>query len=178
MTNPSVLVVLTCAALAVASSARAQDDGRQEQSRSGIEITPYVSLGSAAASGVGTAVVLPLGSRLSLELETALRRAEMNALNCNVSVLVDLPSVGRAIPYVVGGIGLEQYATAIGSLGGGLVVQARTAFTLNAGGGLRIPVDEHWGVRADARWFNGVGRDAPERWRVYNGVTFGVPGRR
>ena len=39
---------------------------------------------------------------------------------------------------------------------------------------LRIPIDDRWGVRTDARWINGTGRDAPEHWRIYNGATFGV----
>jgi len=35
-----------------------------------------------------------------------------------------------------------------------------------------VPVDANWGIRTDARWFNGLGRDAGEHWRLYNGVTF------
>jgi hypothetical protein len=37
---------------------------------------------------------------------------------------------------------------------------------LAAGAGLA------WGIRADARWSNGLAQFAPEHWRVYNGVTF------
>ena len=58
-----------------------------------------------------------------------------------------------------------------------LAAQARTAFTINAGGGLKVRVDDRLAIRTDARWFNGVGRDAGEHWRLYNGVTFGT-GRR
>jgi hypothetical protein len=58
-----------------------------------------------------------------------------------------------------------------------LIVQPRLAFTLNAGGGVRVPVNDRWGVRADARWSNGIGWAAPERWRVYNGVTFRSGGK-
>jgi hypothetical protein len=43
---------------------------------------------------------------------------------------------------------------------------------INAGGGLKLPVNDTWGIRTDARWFNGLGRDAGEHWRLYNGVTF------
>jgi len=46
------------------------------------------------------------------------------------------------------------------------------ALSVNAGGGIKVPVDENWGVRADARWFNGVGEQAGEHWRLFNGVTW------
>jgi hypothetical protein len=55
---------------------------------------------------------------------------------------------------------------------GALAAQRRTAFAINAGGGLKVPVGDNWGIRTDARWFNGLGRDAGEHWRLYNGVTF------
>jgi hypothetical protein len=80
-------------------------------------------------------------------------------------------------PYVVGGIGLNQYAFADTPSTGHLVRQAGTAVSLNAGGGVRVRGGEDWGIRTDARWFNDLGRKAPERWRVYNGVTFGRQGR-
>ena len=49
---------------------------------------------------------------------------------------------------------------------------------MNAGGGVKVPVDENWGVLgADARWFNGIGGQAGEHWRLFNGVTFKTGGR-
>ncbi len=101
----------------------------------------------------------------------------MNALNVNVGLLYDLPRMGVVTPYLAGGIGLDQYGWATDVPGHGLLIRSGTAFTVNAGGGLRVPVDENWGLRSDARWFNGVGQTAPERWRLYNGVTFGRQGR-
>ena len=160
MTNQRV-VALAGALLAIASVAPAQ------------EVTPFVYLGSSTSSGVGAAVRWPLPANLSVELETSYRWAEVNGLNSNLSLLFDFPDIGRVTPYVAAGIGLDQYGTAERSAAGSLVTQGRTAFAVNAGGGIRIRSDENWGIRTDARWLNGIGDRAPERWRLYNGVTFG-----
>jgi len=167
------VVALICAVLAVASSARAQDGSEPASSRQSIEVTPYVFLGSNTSSGFGAAVRWPLPARLSLELEANYRPGDVGLMDSNINLLFDFPEVGRVTPYVAGGIGLDQYVTADLSPAGNVVVQPRTAFSVNAGGGLRIRSDENWGIRTDARWFNGVGDRAPERWRLYNGVTFG-----
>lgn len=177
MTSRLAVLALTSAVLAVANSAGAQDLPENTKSQTAVEIAPYVSLGSSTSSGMGVAVRWPLGANFSVELDTGQRRAELNGLSSSVSLLYDLPKVGRLIPYVAGGVGVEQYGFATASAEHGLVTQAATAFTVNAGGGLRVPVDHNWGVRTDARWSNGLGRTAPERWRVYNGVTFGAGGR-
>ena len=34
------------------------------------------------------------------------------------------------------------------------------------------------GVRSDARWLHDSARDAPDQWRIYNGATVGVGGKR
>jgi hypothetical protein len=162
--------------LSAATSARAQDHPEQTQSDAAVEITPYMFLGSGASSGVGAAVRWPLASRLSVELETSYRRAEIGALSSNLSLLFDLPRVGSVTPYVVGGVGLDQYGTPEFHAGN-LVTRERTAFSVNAGGGIRVQTDQNWGVRADARWFNDIGGSGPERWRLYNGVTFGRASR-
>ncbi len=39
----------------------------------------------------------------------------------------------------------------LGSPTSGVVVQTGTALAVNAGGGVRIAADEHWGIRTDAR---------------------------
>jgi len=169
------VVVGACAVLA-ATSVRAQDAASDSSSRTAVEITPYVLLGSNSSSGVGASVRWPLVSQLSAELDTSYRRGEIGALNLNLSLLFDLPQAGRVIPYLAGGVGLEQYGTAE-VVGGSVVPMERTAFEVNAGGGIRVRADQNWGVRSDARWFNGIGATAPERWRLYNGVTFGHQGR-
>jgi hypothetical protein len=160
-----------------ATSARAQDGSAQVRSDATPEITPYVFLGSVNSSGVGAAVRWPLTGPLSVELETSYRRSDVSPLSSNLSLLFDFPQVGRVTPYVVGGVGLDQYATADLSPAGKIIAQANTAFSVNAGGGVRVRGDENWGIRTDARWFNGIGERAPERWRLYNGVTFGRKGR-
>ena len=177
MTNHRVVVVFGWAMLAVAISAHAQDDATQAGFRATPEITPYVFLGSNGSSGVGAAVRWPLPNLFSVEVETSSRLSDVARLNANFSLLFDFPRIGRVTPYVAAGVGLDQYAYAETAPSGALIAEAGTAFSLNAGGGLRIRGNETWGMRTDARWFNGIGRKAPERLRLYNGVTLSSKGR-
>ena len=175
MTKQGVLVTLACAILTTATSVRAQESSQQATRSPAAEATPFVALGS--GTGVGAAVRWPLGSSpFSAELETSYRRVEIGALSFNLSLLYDLPKLGPAVPYVAGGIGLDQYGTAE-LVAGKVLARERTAFSVNAGGGIRVKTAENWGVRTDARWFKDVGRMAPERWRLYNGVTLGGAAR-
>ena len=98
------LVALTLEALPVAAQ-----DART------VEVTPYVALGSAAASPVGTAVTFPVTSTLSVETDVAYRRGEGNihALSSNTSLLWFLPRVGQSAPYVAAGVGLSQYGAPV-----------------------------------------------------------------
>jgi hypothetical protein len=174
MTKPiAVMALTTIAMVVVAASAQAQDGPQQSRRVTYVEITPFVSLGSNASSGVGAAVRWPLGSNFSLEVETAGRWSEVTAVSIGASLLFDLPAIGQATPYVAAGIGLDQYGSPVELPGGAVATQARTAVTVNAGGGVRVPAGGNWGMRTDARWSNGIGSKAPERWRLYNGVTFG-----
>jgi hypothetical protein len=173
MTKRRVIVALVFAMLAVATLVRAQETPPPPKSHAVPEFTPYVFLGSGSSSGVGAAVRWPLRARLSAELETSYRWAEVGAVSSNLSLLFDFPEFARVTPYVAAGIGLDQYGFAERSPAGNILAQAGTAFSVNAGGGVRVRGDENWGIRADARWINGVGEKAPERWRLYNGVTFG-----
>ena len=170
------LVLLTSTIAASPAFAQAQDNNGRS-SPIPVQITPFVSVGSNASSGVGASVRWYVAPKLSVEVETALREAEVTGLTSSVNLLYDLPSIGRVRPYVVGGVGFEQYGTVAESPFHGLITLKKTAFTVNAGGGVRVPIDDKWGYGADARWSNGIGREAPERWRVYNGVTFGALGR-
>jgi hypothetical protein len=54
--------------------------------------------------------------------------------------------------------------------------QARLAMTVNAGGGLKLPVNEKLDWRTDARWFKSFGQGT-EQFRVAQGIAFDV-GRR
>ena len=137
-----------------------------------VEVTPYASLGSYPSPRVGAAVAFRLTPTLSVESEVGYRRDTTGRLSATANLLYDLPPIGRFRPYLAAGAGLEEYATAFKLPSGALAAQARMALAINAGGGLKVPVDDNWGIRTDARWFNGLGRDAGEHWRLYNGVTF------
>jgi hypothetical protein len=143
-----------------------------------VEVTPYVGFGSAAASPVGTAVTFPVSSRLSVETDVAYRRGEgnINALSSSISLLYFLPRVGRATSYVVGGVGLAQYGAPVFSPNGGppIGTQSRLAMTVNAGGGLKMPMNEKLDLRTDARWFKSFGRQGSEQFRVAQGIAFDV----
>lgn len=145
-----------------------------------VEVTPYVGLGSAAASPVGTAVTFPVRSKLSVETDVAYRRGEgrIHALSSSVSLVYFLPRLGLATPYVVGGVGLAQYGSPVFSSnspnGPPVGTQPRVALTVNAGGGLRMPVNEKLDLRTDARWFKSFGRQGSEQFRVAQGLSFDV----
>jgi hypothetical protein len=162
-----VIAAILCGALAAATSARAEEPGGQE----GPEFTPYAFLGSNASSGVGAAVRWPLPGALSIELETSSRLSAVSPLSASVSLLYDFPQFARLTPYAAAGIGLDQYAFGDTASTGQLLIRTGTALAVNAGGGVRIRGTEHLGIRSDARWSNGLGGRAPERWRLYNGVT-------
>jgi hypothetical protein len=160
------LVAFTLGALPVG----AQDDTT-------VEVTPYVALGSAAASPVGAAVTFPVTSTLSIETDVAYRRAEggINALSSSISLLYFLPHVGQARPYVVGGVGLSQYGAPIPSASGPPIgTEPSVAMTVNAGGGLKMPINEKLDLRTDARWFKSFGLQGSEQFRVAQGIAFDV----
>jgi hypothetical protein len=157
----------------VATSTAAQEPGA-------VEVTPYVALGTAGASPVGAAVTFPLTSILSLETDVAYRRGEggMHALSSSSSFLVALPRVGQSRPYVAAGVGLAQYGTPVFSISGTPVgTEPRVALTVNAGGGLKMPVNDRLDMRTDARWFKSFGRQGGEQIRVAQGISFDVSGR-
>lgn len=171
------LAAAAASALVLAlTPAYAQSAATPRAADAAVEVTPYVSLGSPQSSRFGSAVSFDLTDTVSLEGEVGYRAGNAHLLSTNVSMLYHLPEIGRVRPYLAGGIGLEEHLYAESSPAGP-VPQRKAGLAVNAGGGLKIPVDDRWGVRTDARWFNGIGRTAPERWRVYNGVTFGMGGR-
>ena len=151
-----------------------------DSSARAIEVTPFVSLGSPGSTPVGAAISFPLSDHLSLEAEVGYRRGEgrLHALSSNASVLWTLPRVGATVPYLAAGVGLAEYgAPIIGREGMPIATQPLVAFTVNAGGGLKVPVDDSWGMRTDARWFKSYGRHASEHWRVAHGISFDVAKR-
>ena len=141
------------------------------------EVTPYVALGSAAASPVGVAVTFPVTSTLSVETDVAYRRGEgrIHALSTSASLLYSLPRIGQSTPYVATGVGLSQYgAPVFSSSGPPIGTQPRVALTVNAGGGLKMPMNEKLDLRTDARWFKSFGLQGSEQFRVAQGVSFDV----
>ena len=140
-----------------------------------VEVTPYVALGSAGVSPVGAAVTFPVTSTLSVETDVAYRRGEgrIHALSTNTSLLWFLPRVGKAIPYVAAGVGLSQYGAPVFSSDGPPIgTQSRVAMTVNAGGGLKMPVNDKLDLRTDARWFKSFGKQGSEQFRVAQGISF------
>ena len=85
-----------------------------------VEVTPYVALGSAAASPIGAAVTFPVTTTLSVETDVAYRRGEgaIHALSSNTSLLWSLPRAGQSTPYVAAGVVLAQYGAPVFSSGG------------------------------------------------------------
>jgi hypothetical protein len=142
-----------------------------------VEVTPYVALGSAAASPVGAAVTFPVMSALSVETDVAYRRGEgrIHALSTSISLLYFLPRVGQSTPYVAGGVGLSQYGAPVFSSNGPPIgTLSRLAMTVNAGGGLKMPMNEKLDLRTDARWFKSFGPQGSEQFRVAQGISFDV----
>ena len=142
-----------------------------------VEVTPYVALGSAAASPVGAAVTFPVTSTLSVETDVAYRRGEgrIHALSSSASLLYSLPRVGQSTPYVAAGVGLSQYgAPVFSSNGRPIATYPNVALTVNAGGGLKMPMNEKLDLRTDARWTKSFGRYGSEQFRVAQGLSFDV----
>jgi len=142
-----------------------------------VQITPFVSIDSRGSAPLGAAFSFPLSSSFKIETEVGYRRGEgnLNALSSSANLLYDLPRIGRVTPYLATGAGLAQYGAPIVARDGSVIAtQPMVTFEVNAGGGLKVPVDETWGMRTDARWFKSFGRHASEHWRVAQGVSFDV----
>ena len=141
------------------------------------EVTPYVALGSAAASPVGAAVTFPVTSTLSVETDVAYRRGEgrIHALSSSISLLYSLPRIGQSAPYVAGGVGLSQYGAPVFSSNDRPIgTEPRVALTVNAGGGLKMRMNKKLDLRTDARWFKSFGLQGSDQFRVAQGISFDV----
>jgi hypothetical protein len=123
-------------------------------------------------------VTFPITSKLGLETDVAYRRAEgnINALSTDAGLVVFLPRIGKTAPYVVGGVGLAQYGAPVFSAAGGAPIgtQSQMAFRVNAGGGLKAPINERLGLRTDARWYRSFGKQGAEQFHVAQGLSFDV----
>lgn len=171
-TYGSAFLTLVAVALA-AAPAFAQDTPA-------VEVTPYLAVGTAGASPVGAAITFPVTSTVSVETDVAYRRAEgrIHALSSSAGLLWYLPPVGQATPYVAGGLGMAQYgAPVFGADGPPIGTEPRLAITVNAGGGLKVPMNDKLDLRTDARWFKSIGRHGSEQFRVAQGISFDVAKR-
>jgi len=142
-----------------------------------VDVTPYVALGSPGTSPVGIAVTLPVASNFGIETEVAYRRGEghFNALSTNASLVWFLPRIGQATPYLAAGLGLSQYgALVVSSAGAPIGTERRLAMTVNAGGGLKMPVKDRIDLRTDIRWTVSPGAQRPEQLRVAQGISLAV----
>jgi hypothetical protein len=147
------------------------------QNALGTKVVPYVAIGSANSSPAGVAVVVPIISTLSIETEVAYRQgaSDHHALSTNASLLWSLPSVGRATPYLAGGVGLAQQDLLLITRGAPPVgLRSQLAFTVNAGGGVNVPINGRVALRTDARWFRSLGVSGSEQFRVAQGISVGV----
>ncbi len=174
----SALTTGTIVALAwtlSASPAGAQETPAPKKATPTIEVSPFISMDSRGGTPVGTAISFPVGAGFSLESEGGYRRGEgdIPALNAHVSLLYDLPRLGRAVPYLACGVGLAQYGRPLLWRDGSVIgTQPKIALDINAGGGLKVPITDSWAMRTDARWFKPFGKHTTEHFRVSHGVGF------
>ena len=175
-----VLIVILASTL-WASPARGQDAAGSPPPTSAapraVEVMPFVSMDSRGMLPIGAAVSFPLTSSLGIESEVTYRRGEgrLHALSSSANLLYALPRIGRTTPYLATGAGLAQFGAPVVSREGSVIGTApRIAFEVNAGGGVKVAVDDSLDMRTDARWFKSFGRNASEHWRVSHGVSFDV----
>lgn len=145
-----------------------------------VQVTPYIATGTSGVSPVGAMVTFPITTTLSAETEMAYRPEEglPDNLSFSVSLLQFLPKIGRAAPYVALGVGMSQYAAPVlGPAGPPIGTERRLAWTVNAGGGITIPVSPSLDLRTDARYFDSLGQGA-DQFRVAQGISFDVGRRR
>jgi hypothetical protein len=170
-------LTLMLALMTTPSFARGQTHQAQSSTSTATQNTPFVALGSPGSSRIGTAISFPVASTLSSEAELGYRRGEgrIHALSTNVNLLYLLPRLGRVTPYIVAGAGLEEYGTPLRTPASSQIfTQPKLTLAINAGGGIKVPVDEQWTLRTDGRWFNAVGTGGSEHWRLYQGASFAV----
>lgn len=136
-----------------------------------VEVTPFASVGSYPSSRMGAAITFPWTPNLSVESEVGWRLTASD-LTASAGVVYNLTKMARVTPYVATGVGLAPYSALFQVPTGDSLSVQQTTFTINAGGGIEIPLSQNWGLRTDARWIDGVARGAGNYWRLYYGVTF------
>jgi hypothetical protein len=164
-----VSLVLVAVAVGVAPA--------QAQDSASAEVTPYVAVGSAGISPIGAAVLVPLTSALGVEIEVGYRKGEghIHALGTDASLLWSLRRTGQFRPFLAAGVGLFQYGTPILSPGDSAIgTERRLGLRVNAGGGLKMPLNENVALRTDARWLKSFGVRGSEQFRFAQGLAIKV----
>jgi len=194
MATPRSLVVVTCALLSAPAAAAAQQapptaitqhaSPAADARNLPVEVSPFVASGGDTSS-IGVAVRWPFISRLSLEFEAEyrhiaarplVRSLENNGVNGNINLIADLPAIWRVRPYLLGGGGLEHYNLQI-QPDPYFLRDSGVSFVVNAGGGVRVPINDRFGVRAELRWTDGWTKGDPGGgFRMFYGATVGVGG--
>ena len=188
------LVLVTCALLSAPALAGAQQaphagalqapparDARDLP----IEVSPFASSGGETA-GAGVSVRWPFMARLGLEFEAEYRHTqarplsgslEDNGVNGNVNLVFDLPAIGRVRPFLLGGGGLEHYSNVV-QPDPNFLRESGMSFVVNAGAGVRVPINDRFGIRTELRWTDGWTEGWPGGgFRMFYGATVGVGGR-
>jgi len=150
-----------------------------------IEVSPFASSGG-DTSGVGVSVRWPFMARLGLEFEAEYRHTQARPLsgaleddgvNGNINLVFDLPAIGRVRPFLLGGGGLEHYSN-LAQPEPHFLRESGMSFVVNAGGGVRVSINDRFGIRTELRWTDGWTEGWPGGgFRMFYGATVGVGGR-
>jgi len=186
MARTSLMAVATCALLAVAVPARAQDADPPSRFLTPTEVAPYVTSGG-DATGIGATVRWPVTSRLSIQAEGEYRNGRRDlvrylptssGINSNLVLVMDLPRFWRITPFVVGGGGLEHHTDVADTLGpAGPQWRGGNSFVVNGGGGFRFALSDRVGARVEIRYADGWAQGAWDSMRVMYGTTVGFGDR-
>jgi hypothetical protein len=186
MAQTSLAVFGTCALLAVAVSARAQDTAPPNRFLNPTEVSPYVTSGG-DATGIGVTVRWPMSARLSIQAEGEYRNRERDlvhylptssGINSNAVLVLDLPRFWRVTPFVVGGGGIERHVDLVPSPGpAGSEWRAGNSFVVNGGGGFRVALSDRVGARVEIRYADGWAQGAWDSVRFIYGTTVGFGDR-
>ncbi len=180
MTQTILVAFSTCAVLALAGPARAQDPAPPSRFLHPTEVSPYVTSGG-DATGIGVTVRWPMTSRLSIQAEGEYRNRRRNpvhdlpttsGVNSNAVLVVDLPTGWRVTPFLVAGGGLERHVD-LADTSGPAALQWRTghSFVVNAGGGFRVALSDRVGARLEVRYADGWAQGAWDSLRVMYATT-------
>lgn len=163
-----VCAVMISAAWAHTASAQVIDPTGGASKMPAFWVTPFVAMGDDFAPGGGAAFSIPWTRSLNVEAEASLGT---DAARTSVGLAYNIPQLGRFVPYVAGGVGVQrddfEMATDVG-----FFTRKKTELAVNIGAGVTIPVSDRWSYRADFRWYNPKA-EWPESWRAYSGVVLG-----